>query len=213
MNFKGMATKILPVFILLFCFSAAEAQTLYQKGKLGDELYSDLTARKIGDPVTVLILQNARANQQAQSSKDRSASLEASAEIPVPTGLFSRVPEGTGSAQLSGRKRRSGTQSTTRRTSFLATVPAQIVEILDNGNLRIEGNQFTAIDNQETEIFVSGIIRRFDIQPNNTVLSSAIANAKIEYREPGKPKKLHGTVVKIITFPLRVAESVLNILF
>ena len=186
---------------------------MYQEGKLADELYSDLTARKVGDPVTVVILQTTRADQQAQSSRDRSASLEASAEIPVPTGLFSRVPEGTGSAQLSGRKRRSGSQSTSRRTNFVATVTAQIVEVLGNGNLRIEGSQSIAIDNQATEVSVSGIIRRFDIQPNNTVLSSAIAKAKIEYREPQKPKKEHGTVVKIITFPLRVAESVLNILF
>lgn len=211
---QSMATILFSftAVLLLPCFSP-EAQTLYQDDKLGSELYSDLTARKVNDLVTVVILQNARANQQAESKRDRSASLEASANIPEPTGLFSRVPEGTGSAALSGRTRRRGSQTTSRQTSFVATVTASVVEVLGNGNLRVMGRQSTAIDDQETEIFVSGIIRRTDIQPNNTVFSSVLADARIEYREPQKPKKEHGTVVKVITFPFRIAGAVLKALF
>ena len=193
------------VLLLLSCF-ASEAQTLYQDGKLASELYGDLTARKVGDLVTVVILQNARANQQAQSARDRSSSLDASANL-------SYEPRIEGTAQFSGRTRRSGTRSTTRQTNFVATVTARVVEDLGNGNLRVEGTQSTAIDDQETNITVSGIIRRTDIQPDNTVLSSALAEAKIEYREPTKPKSVQDKIVGVVTYPFRLAGAILGTLF
>ena len=206
-----LLVSILTVSLLAACLST-DAQTLYQTGKLADELYSDLTARKVGDTVTVVILQNARANQSAQNAKDRSASLEASADIPVPTGLFSRVPEGTGSINFSGRAQRSGTRTTTRQTSFVANVTATVEEVLENGNLRISGSQHITIGDEETEIRVSGIIRRFDIQPDNSVLSSAIADARIEYQDRNVEEE-PSTFVKVVTFPFRLVGSVLKTLF
>ena len=201
------------VWIASFGLGAASAQILYRDGKLGSEVYSDLLSNKVGDLIQVIVVQNAQANQQVQSAKNRSAKLDASTGIPAGGGFLSPIPTGAGSASLSGQTQKSGSRSTSRQTSFVATIMATIVEVLDNGNLRIEGKQKTAIDDQETEIFVEGIVRPLDIGPDNSVVSTSLANAQISYVAPKSALQKQGPVVRIVTFPFRFIGSLLGLLF
>jgi len=201
------------VLIAIFGLGRSSAQILYSDGKLGSELYSDLLSNKVGDLIQVIVVQNAQANQQVQSAKNRSAKLDASTEIPAGGGFLSRIPTGAGSASLSGQTQKSGSRSTSRQTSFVATIMATIVEVLDNGNLRIAGNQKTAIDDQETEIFVEGIVRPLDIGPDNSVVSTSLAEAQISYVAPKSALQKQGPIARIITFPFRFIGSILGLLF
>ncbi|HHZ89807.1 TPA: flagellar basal body L-ring protein FlgH [Candidatus Poribacteria bacterium] len=198
--------------VCLFLARGLDAQVLYREGQLTDELYSDLISRKVGDLLTVVIVQNAQANQNAQSSKNRSSALSANANLPGGTGFLGAIPDGSGTASLTGQTKRGGAQTTSRQTSFVATVTATIVQVFENGNMRVAGTQHTAIDDQETEISVEGIVRPLDISPNNSVVSSALANARIEYRAPDQQDK-GGKIVEIIAFPFRFVGSLLGLLF
>jgi flagellar basal body L-ring protein FlgH len=206
--------SVVVVFVLtcLVVTIGLDAQVLYREGQLADELYTDLISRKVGDLLTVVIVQNAQANQNAQSSKNRSSALSANANLPGGAGFLGSIPDGAGSASLTGQTKRGGAQTTSRQTSFVATVTATIVEVFDNGNMRVVGTQHTAIDDQETEIKVEGIVRLSDISPNNSVISSALANARIEYRAPEQQGQ-GGKVVDIIAFPFRFVGSLLSLLF
>jgi len=62
---------------------------------------------------------------------------------------------------------------------------AKVVEVLPNGNLVIEGRQTIVINGEEQVIVVSGIVRPQDIEPDNTVLSTYIADATIVYNGTG----------------------------
>ena len=201
------------VWIASFGLGAVSAQVLYSEGKLGSEVYSDLLSRRVGDLIQVIVVQNAQANQQVQSAKNRSAKLDASTEIPAGGGFLSPIPTGAGSASLSGQTQKSGSRSTSRQTSFVATIMATIVEVLDNGNLKIVGKQKTAIDDQETEIFVEGIVRPLDIGPNNSVVSTSLAEAQISYVAPKSALQKQGPIVRIVTFPFRFIGSILGLLF
>ncbi|MBB15142.1 hypothetical protein CMK22_07705 [Candidatus Poribacteria bacterium] len=205
---------VVVVFVLtcLVVTTELDAQVLYREGQLADELYTDLISRKVGDLLTVVIVQNAQANQNAQSSKNRSSALSANANLPGGAGFLGSIPDGAGSASLTGQTKRGGAQTTSRQTSFVATVTATIVEVFENGNMRVAGTQHTAIDDQETEIKVEGIVRPSDISPNNSVISSALANARIEYRAPEQQGQ-GGKVVDIIAFPFRFVGSLLSLLF
>ena len=206
------------IFLLLFWasgqwFAVVSAQVLYREGQLGSEVYSDLVSKKVGDLIRVVVVQSAQANQNMQSARNRSAKLDAATAIPAGAGFLSPIPTGAGSASLSGQTQKSGSRSTSRQTSFIATITATIVEVMENGNLRISGTQQTAIDDQETEIFVEGIVRPMDIGPDNSIVSTSLAEANIRYVAPRSAVQRQGPIVRVVTFPFRFIGSLLGLLF
>ena len=68
------------------------------------------------------------------------------------------------------------------------------------------------LSTQESEISVEGIVRPSDISPNNSVISSALADARIEYRAPSQQGQ-GGKIADIIAFPFRFVGSLLSLLF
>ncbi len=206
------------IFLLLFWasgqwFAVVSAQVLYREGQLGSEVYSDLVSKKVGDLIRVVVVQNAQANQNMQSARNRSAKLDAATEIPAGAGFLSPIPTGAGSASLSGQTQKSGSRSTSRQTSFIATITATIVEVMENGNLRISGTQQTAIDDQEKEIIVEGFVRPLDIGPDNSIVSTSLAEANIRYVAPRSAVQRQGPIVRVVTFPFRFIGSLLGLLF
>jgi len=195
------------ILILLANFTlipAVVGQSIFSEDSFGNDLYKDITARKVGDTVTVIIFQTAQADQSTETKRDRQASLDAS------YGFTGDIGTGTAGAKLSGQTGRSGSRSISREVSFIATVTAQVIEVLANGQLKIEGHQNTSINDQRTEIKVSGIINKTDIAADNTVSSSLLADANIEYREP---KRQEHKAVTIIAFPFRLIGRVLKWIF
>src|SRR5690606_17736037 len=78
-----------------------------------------------------------------------------------------------------------GGGSTTRGGSLNARMTAMVVDVLPNGNLVIEGRQTIIVNEEEQLIVVSGIVRPQDIAPDNTVLSTFVADATITYHGTG----------------------------
>ena len=78
-----------------------------------------------------------------------------------------------------------GSGSTSRDESMTASITARVVRLMPNGNLYIKGTRQVKVNNETQFIPLSGLIRREDISPNNTVLSSYIADASIEYTGSG----------------------------
>ena len=78
-----------------------------------------------------------------------------------------------------------GSGSTDRVETMTAFMTARVMNVTTNGNLYIEGRRQIRVNNETQFIILSGLIRPTDISPNNTVLSSYIADAKIEYLGSG----------------------------
>jgi flagellar L-ring protein precursor FlgH len=75
--------------------------------------------------------------------------------------------------------------STGRSEKLSATVPALVRQELPNGNLFIEGHRVVLVNSEEHHFYVSGVIRRFDIDGENSIKSSMIADAEIEFTGRG----------------------------
>jgi flagellar L-ring protein precursor FlgH len=60
-----------------------------------------------------------------------------------------------------------------------------VIEVMPNGNLIVEGRKEVTIDKEKRFIILSGIVRPEDIEVDNTVSSSKIADARIEYTGTG----------------------------
>jgi flagellar L-ring protein precursor FlgH len=139
----------------------------------------DLRAARVGDVVTVQIVEKAEALKSASTSTSRDSSLAASVNslfgLPVNSGGFK--PEASGSL----KNEFTGAGLTQRKDTLLASLTAKVVDELPGGLLRIEGYRDLTINNERQYILLRGVIRQQDISPSNTVLSTSIADAQIVY--------------------------------
>jgi flagellar L-ring protein precursor FlgH len=74
-----------------------------------------------------------------------------------------------------------GKGATSRADTLTGTMSVHVTEVLPNGDLRIEGHREVKINGETQTMTLSGVVRRVDVDTRNTVLSTAIADARIEY--------------------------------
>ncbi|HUT04425.1 MAG TPA: flagellar basal body L-ring protein FlgH [bacterium] len=153
--------------------------------------YSDPRARGVNDIITILIVENTTAENSASTSGAKKSEIKAG--VPSFFGweaeLAGKVTKGFDSSNLLSAnldKTFSGDGKTARSGKIVATISARVVRALPNGNLVILGQREISINSEKETIFVSGIIRREDIQADNTVVSTKIADARIFYGGKGQ---------------------------
>ena len=141
-------------------------------------LFEDNRAKNVGDIVKVRIVESAKGAQNASSKSDRKSSIGASlsSAFDLPTSALGKFgltgdyeDEFDGGGQIS------------RTGSLDATMTAMVMEVLPGGNLRIQGSREVSINGEKEEMSLSGVIRVIDIDLNNTVMSTVIADAQIDY--------------------------------
>ncbi|MEO0828918.1 MAG: flagellar basal body L-ring protein FlgH, partial [Pseudomonadota bacterium] len=138
-------------------------------------LVSDHKATDLGDIVTVVIFETASATNRVGTRSGKNTSLDGD--------LSAGGIDETISFNLGGAYR--GMGETERSDRFAASMAAQIKEILPNGDFIIVGTQNLLINGEERDIEVRGQIRSVDISANNTIASSRLANAMINYDGEG----------------------------
>ncbi|BAS28906.1 flagellar L-ring protein [Limnochorda pilosa] len=153
-----------------------EAQSLWPPEE-PPTLFTDRRASRTGDLVTLVIEERTQGEQSAQTSTQNEHATDVSAG-----GLLAQWLPGLGlKAEQSGR----GDGSTRRGSSLEARLTARVVEVTPDGNLRIEGTREIVINGERQKLTLSGLVRPADIRPDNTVLSSYLADARIELEGEG----------------------------
>lgn len=161
------------------------------------DFYMDTKARKVNDIVTVKIEEISTASQQVSTKTSRDSSILASITkflgSPLNFGLenfwgkddtgtdLPFKPEITSSAKSS----HSGSGKISGSGKLTADIATKVLEVMPNGNLIVEGRKEVTIDKEKRFIILSGIVRPEDIEFDNTVSSSKIADARIEYTGSG----------------------------
>ena len=139
-------------------------------------LVAETKAYRAGDVLTVLIQENASASSSTDSRAQRDTAVQGS------VGSSSTGPH-TGRAAVGtehdggGRTQRSG--------RLLATLSVRVVEVNAAGDLLIQGRQELRINGETQAITLSGLVRPRDIAESNTVPSSRIAEARVEFDGEG----------------------------
>ncbi|MGD8107185.1 flagellar basal body L-ring protein FlgH [Pantoea sp. FN0302] len=143
-------------------------------------LFEDRRPRNIGDTLTILLKENVSASKSssANASKDGSTGLGFSAMPRFMSGLFGGDRAETA---IKGSNEFKGKGGAAARNTFSGTITVTVQQVLENGNLRVVGEKQIAI-NQGTEfIRFSGVVNPRTISGSNTVVSSQVADARIEY--------------------------------
>ncbi|HIP11910.1 MAG TPA: flagellar basal body L-ring protein FlgH [Arcobacter sp.] len=169
--------------------------TLYSRA--GASLFADKKDLQIGDILQVNIseaLKNDSKNTRALT-KDNTSSLGAGVLAPGTgvlnsAGTTSRIGRFNNAFNVgfSSKTANSFSGSATSKfdESFSTLISVVIIRVYQNGNYFIKGTKKLLINNQKQEIGISGVIRPYDISPENTVSSSQIANLKVLYKKDGE---------------------------
>jgi flagellar L-ring protein precursor FlgH len=140
-------------------------------------LFSDQKARNVGDTITVRIEETSKASESASTATTRKSQTVASIGIGVP---HAAAPNTLLNANTPNNDF-TGTGEPTRSGTLIATMTARVMDVLPNGNLVIEGKREILINNEKKELLVQGIVRPKDIEFDNSVASTLIADAKVIY--------------------------------
>jgi len=168
----------------------AQAQTasngsLFNSTHSATYLFSDHRAMRVGDIVTVRIDEQANAKRGATTELGRESDTKLNFDLLF--GMLKAAQNATGGnlfeAGSSSDFRGSG--QTTRTDRLEATVPAVVMQVLPNGNLFIEGHRVVLVNHEEHHFYLSGVVRPVDIETDNSVTSSLLADAEIEFTGRG----------------------------
>ncbi len=143
-------------------------------------MFEDRRPRNVGDILTIVLQENVSASKSssASSSRDGSDSLAFDATPRFLAGLFGSDRANT---SITGKNDFAGKGGAAARNTFSGTLTVTVKQVLENGNLRVVGEKQIEI-NQGTEfIRFSGVVNPRTISGSNTVSSTQVADARIEY--------------------------------
>jgi len=156
-------------------------------------LFQDMKARKVGDTVTVRIVEDPEAVLNANTKTSRSSSIDAAklkflGYMKALAEKNSRLAQDPGTddlIQASLGMKFDGKGSTDRDGHVKAYISAVVEKVLFNGNLYISGQREVRVNNETQYITLSGVVRPKDISSSNEVSSTFIADARITYSGTG----------------------------
>ncbi|WKZ31831.1 MAG: flagellar basal body L-ring protein FlgH [Thermodesulfobacteriota bacterium] len=154
--------------------------------------FQDLRAKNVGDIVTVRITEKTSAINGANTSTARASSNDISISrffgMPLNFGMRNFLGQGqpfSPEVQSSYDAEFDGSGTTSRSGELSAVIATRVVEVLQNGNLVLEGRKDTIVNNEQQYIVLSGIARPEDINEENVIPSILLSDAKIEYSGSG----------------------------
>ncbi len=143
-------------------------------------LFEDRRPRNVGDILTITLQENVSASKSSTASADRAGSGTLKVTT-APTALNGLVGNGKADVNTNGTNDFSGKGGATAQNTFTGTITVTVDQVMSNGNLRVVGEKQIAI-NQGTEfIRFSGVVNPRTITGDNSVLSTQVADARIEY--------------------------------
>ncbi len=170
--------------ILSLAAVAVRADSIWPAGKAVNNMYGDRRANASGDILTIVVAESVAAQNSQSKKENRESSLEDAVSKFIYTGLAAHKGElpslsAAGKSTYAGGGDISNTQSLSSRAAVLVT------DVLPNGNLVIEGVRVVRFSGETQYVVLHGLVRPDDIARDNTVISSNIADARVEFYSEG----------------------------
>jgi len=165
-----------------------------------NSLYTDHKAYKVGDIVTIIVVESTEGYQSASLKTSKQQSLSGGMGMSSWGGgvlsPFPYVPSWGAGAQ----EYQDGSGKSTRKGGLMAKISARVEKVLSNNNLVIKGTKVIEINDDKQNLIIEGVIRPEDIASDNTILSIYVADAKIKYEGKGPigEKTSPGIITRIL---------------
>lgn len=156
---------------------------IYRAG-MSVDLFEDATAKRVGDIITVKLVESA----SALASSDTKADKKQKVEMPPPTVAGSDVSKDQKNVlenNIEAKRDFRGGGESNQAHNFQAVIAVSVVEVLPNRYLVVRGEKLITLNQSEEYIRFSGIVRPQDLTLDNSVESQKVANVNISYAGSG----------------------------
>lgn len=143
-------------------------------------LHEGLRARAVGDPVTIRLVENTTSSKSAGSKTQRSGAGQI-----VPPAAFPFAWLNPESLKASAQGSFNGQGTATQTSSFSSELAVTIAEVRANGTALLRGEKRMMLSQGQEWVQFTGIVRLADIDADNRVLSTRVADARLEYSGNG----------------------------
>ncbi len=145
-------------------------------------LFEDRRARFVGDTLIINIQEKVQASKKSENKTTRSAKVDVA--VPTVVGLPFKGAQGTTLA-ASDTNNFDGKGENTSSNDFTGTLTVTVIEVYPNGNLLVSGEKQIGLKEGEEFVRFSGVVNPNTITAANTVTSTQVADARIEYKANG----------------------------
>lgn len=143
---------------------------IFQAGVNDRPMFEDRRARRVGDVLTIAIVESTSASGKSATTSDNTGSLA------IVTPAMPMGASGSNTAKSGNKTDASGTNT------FTGTLTSTVTEVLPNGNLRVAGEKQVSIRYTNEYVRFSGVVNPLDISANNSVPSTKVADVHLEYK-------------------------------
>lgn len=161
-------------------------------------LFEDTRARQVGDVITIILSESTDAAKSSDTSLDKKSS----------TVIDGVVIAGDSSSNLDfnfgAGSEFNGESASNQKNRMSGTIAVTVANVLPNGNFYIQGEKWIQINQGNEYIRLRGIIRPVDISPQNTILSTQVADARMSYSGTGATDEVNqvGWLTRFFMHPI-----------
>lgn len=160
----------------------AASGSIFQAGA-SRTLFEDRRARYVGDTMHITISETTSASTKSNTNASKTGSI--SAAVPVVSGLPGKSLQGL-TLEANSSNSLAGKGDAAANNVFTGTITVTVIEVLANGNLMVSGEKQVSVGGGGTEyIRLSGVVNPYFISAANTISSTSVADARIEYKQSG----------------------------
>ncbi|MCB0321656.1 MAG: flagellar basal body L-ring protein FlgH [Bdellovibrionales bacterium] len=159
--------------------------SLWRSSGPESRLFRDHRAFQAMDLITIVVAEDAEGKKEADTAtkKDSSLLMGIANLFNFENDIVAKNPGIDTSSIVSTNVENefTGEGETTRKGTLRARIAAMVVEVFPNGVLRIEGEKVIAVNNEEQVMIISGLVRPRDVTSENEVMSTKVANLRVDY--------------------------------
>lgn len=150
-------------------------------------LYTDHKAKRVGDIITVIVLESNSASRNSSAKTEKKSDINASISDFINPNLAGKVLGKVQSPKLgtTSQSKFEGKGAVNNSGSFNSRFAVRVVDVLPNNNLIIEGVRRTTFSGESQTIVLKGTVRPRDVTPLNTVYSYHLADVSIGLKDDG----------------------------
>lgn len=171
--------------LLLAVVAGARADSVWPtSGRAIPSMYADRKANTVGDIVTIVVAESVAAQNSQSKKSSRDSSIEDAISKFIYTGLATHGGELPG-LSASGKTTYSGGGDISNSQSLSSRAAVLVTDVLPNGNMVIQGVRVVRFSGETQYVVLHGIVRPDDIARDNTIISSNVADARVEFYSEG----------------------------
>jgi flagellar L-ring protein FlgH len=142
-------------------------------------LYEGQRARRVGDTLSIVLVEKTTASKSSGTKLDSGGGFSLT---PPSAGPLSFNP---GAAKVSGARNFGGTGTADQSNALSGEVSVTVAEVYPNGTMLVQGQKRVTLNRGDEFVQIKGIVRVADIDENNRIPSTRVADARISYTGKG----------------------------